>query len=242
MEPEIRVFRLGPSWLSEVRRRHAIGASMAAVILLFCALMVQLAPASVRSSSNLGLAVVTVVVAFIGIRALQRIPRQHATYGIALGPDVIRQVSATAPPVEMTRQEVVRVLEWPGGLALQADAPPRLIYVPRSLEGYATAREALAGWKPPEQHGSQRSPIAAVFMGYLVFLGGLMVGGLSKSLPWAAFGTVLALVLGGIGFVRILRERHTNAGFRWITLAVLAFGMLALVARWTVRLLVGALS
>src|SRR5262249_37372883 len=178
-------------------------------------------------------------VAVLGNRASAR---EHAAFGIAIGPDVIRMVSTQLPVVEMVRDQVVRVDEFPGGLCVYAESPPRVLVVPRKLEGYPRIREIVAAWKTPQLRTSRKAgallTLGANFLGWMASVVAIM-----SPDGWVLVITA-AVFLGLSAFVawRVVRERYLDPKARRTVLimfgtatAILAFRWALPVLRWVSR-------
>jgi len=172
----VQVFRLSEESLRLVKRRQLLVGSI-----WLCLVLVMLAAAGVWAGIDLGLGLLALaalaVVATIGSLSLRnRVALNHRTWGLAIGPDVLRFVSAVAPPVEMTRFEVVRVQEAPSGLLLEATSPARVVFVPANVERVSLDGELLTAWRTPEplnRRGPTReAALGAMAVAVLAWLGG----------------------------------------------------------------------
>jgi len=195
---------------------------------------------SVRESFWLIALVVGIFVVALGLRTKHRIRADQATWGIAVGPDVLRLVTPYASPVEMTRDQVVRALEGPTGLALQAESPPRQIFLPRTVERYDQVRAALVAWKPPEQVGSERGKVVLSLLwqaiGLLAFVGAVFV----SDARWAAISTAILLPVLALGVWRVVRERFLPPALRKVAFLSCGVATLAVVGRWALYFYAGS--
>jgi hypothetical protein len=80
-------------------------------------------------------------------RRMGRLHARWASFEVRLDDDaVVREVVGVAP-VRIARGDVLAVEERPEGLVVRGRSGAALL-VPRELDGYARAREALARWAP----------------------------------------------------------------------------------------------
>ncbi|HZW88306.1 MAG TPA: hypothetical protein VFF12_04440 [Myxococcaceae bacterium] len=188
----------------------------------------------------LGVLVVLAVSGSLG--ATTQLVRGHRTWGLAIGPEVLRLVSASAPPVEMTRSEVVRVQESPKGLVLEAESPARAVFVPASTERYALARELLAAWRTPEPF-VRRGPPQGVTLGALALAFLAWIGGKNLESPELA-GACAVLYLGiASWFIWIVfREPLVPPRSRASLVILVALGLVTLIWRFAKPMLAGGAS
>jgi len=237
MDSGVEVHRLGPE--SEAAARRAMWIVVGGVY-LFLLLILAVVGFSLQTIVPLfwwlfpSTALLFASVAVLGNRASAR---EHAAFGIAIGPDVIRMVSTQFPVVEMVRDQVVRVDEFPGGLRVYAEGPPRVLFVPRKLEGYPRIREMVAAWKPPQIRTSRKADA-------VITLGGTLLGVIAFSVAiMSPDGWLLnltsAMFLGLSAFAawRFVRERYLDPKARRAVLVALGTGTAILAFRWAIPVL-----
>jgi hypothetical protein len=78
-------------------------------------------------------------------RRMGRLHARWASFEIRLDDDAIEREVAGVPTVRIPRSEVAGVEERPEGLVVRARSGAALL-VPRDVDGYGRAREALARW------------------------------------------------------------------------------------------------
>jgi len=163
--------------------------------------------------------------------------REHAAFGIAIGPDVIRRVSTQFPVMEMIRGQVVRVDELPAGLCVYAEGPPRALFVPRKIEGYPQVREIITRWKAPENRpirkGRALVTLAGILLGFVAFMTAIM-GPDSWGLVIAS---VVFLGLSAFASWRVARERYLDPKVRRAVLVALGAATLILAFHWALAIL-----
>jgi hypothetical protein len=235
----VRVYRLSSETRRVANRYQLLSAVVAAGMLLFVfgasAVLLESVPPMFWLLPLVGAGALVAGV----IRGRSKLRAQEALWGLALGPDVIRIVTADAPPIEMTRDEVTRALEAPSGLALQAEQPPRQLFVLRTVERYDEVRAAIAAWRPLEQVGSERGKVLRLLLwqaiGILAFVGAIFVADVRVS----AVASAVLLALLAFGGRAVLRDRFFPPTLRQVALLCLGVATLALVARWALYLYAG---
>jgi hypothetical protein len=88
--------------------------------------------------------------ALAALSARRRMGRLHArwaSFEVRLDEEAIVREVAGAAPVRIARAEVAAIEERPEGLLVRGRSGEALL-VPRQVDGYAGAREALARWVP----------------------------------------------------------------------------------------------
>jgi hypothetical protein len=239
MDSGVEVYRLGPA--SQAAARRAVWITLGAVY-LFLLLVLAVVGLSLETVPTLYwwlFPVTGAIFAGAGVLGNRNSAREHALFGIAIGPDVLRRVSSQFPVVEMVRGDVVRVEEFPAGLLLYAEGPPRAVLVPSKLEGYARVRELIAGWKAPEIRAARKRAglvmLAGNLLGLLAFLSALMgPDGWVLASASAAF-----LGLAGFAAWRVISERYLDPKARRVILGWLCVATAILAFRWALPLLRG---
>jgi hypothetical protein len=80
-------------------------------------------------------------------RRMGRLHARWASFEVRVDEDAgVREVAGVAP-VRIARAEVASVEERPEGLVVRGRSGAALL-VPREIDGYARARQALVGWAP----------------------------------------------------------------------------------------------
>ncbi len=80
-------------------------------------------------------------------RRMGRLHARWASFEVRLEDDAVLREVAGVPTVRISRGEVAAVEERPEGLVVRGGSGAALL-VPRDVDGYARAREALARWAP----------------------------------------------------------------------------------------------
>ena len=81
-------------------------------------------------------------------RRMGRLHARWASFEVRVEDDAVLREVAGVAPVRIARGDVAAVEERPEGLVVRGGSGAVLL-VPRDVEGYARAREALARWGPP---------------------------------------------------------------------------------------------
>jgi hypothetical protein len=80
-------------------------------------------------------------------RRMGRLHARWASFEVRLEEDAVLREVVGVPPVRIARGDVAAVEDRPEGLVVRARSGEALL-VPREVDGYARAREALARWAP----------------------------------------------------------------------------------------------
>jgi len=80
-------------------------------------------------------------------RRMGRLHARWASFEVRLEDDAVVREVAGVPPVRIARADVAGVEERPEGLVVRGRSGAALL-VPRDVDGFARAREALARWAP----------------------------------------------------------------------------------------------
>ena len=238
MDTGVDLYVLGPDARAKARRFMGVSVGLAGVGLIgFLAALRSATPAS----QALWPVALIVTAAFVvgGSLGAASARRELASFRIALGPDVIRRVSARLAPLELTRPEVVRIVEMPPGMVLIAKNPARALVVPRTLDGYARVREVVSRWRVPEVRTSAPLLVAGVALAWVAGLTGL---GLAVFAPAPSLAMLGAIVFAGLGSVlgwQLLRTRDGDPHLRRSLLVMLGMGGLAVLGRLTLLVIAG---
>lgn len=132
---------------SRARRRLALTLlATAALVLAVWATALRPQGAGVGTLAfSLGL-----LVALAAISLRRRMGRLHArwaSFEVRIEEDAVVREVAGAAPLRIARADVTAVEERPEGLVVRARSGAALL-VPREVDGYPSAREALARWSP----------------------------------------------------------------------------------------------
>ena len=232
MDLGIQVFRLSEESFRHARSRNLVLSGVWLFLMLVILAFVGI-PRDADPRVWLLVFVVVLVVSVIGnFSQRRRVEQVHRTVGLAIGPDVLRYVSALAPPVEMTRTEVVRLQEGRSGLLIEATAPRRAVFIPVSLERYALARDLLSAWRTPEPLTRRGPGGAAVLAGWAIGILGWL-GGKCLENPWLAAVTTLAFLGVGVRFAWIVsREPRVPPKTKSLLLIFAAGALLVLLWRF----------
>jgi hypothetical protein len=152
MDPHRFRFRADVLRSAAARTRRRLLVSLAAAAAITIALWAGTLRAQGSRPGALAFALVLLaLLAFLSLRRrLRRLHARWSSFEVRIGEDAIEREVSGFPPVRIARAELAGVDERPAGLVVR-DRAGRAILVPREVEGYAHAREMLAGWRPPAQ-------------------------------------------------------------------------------------------
>jgi uncharacterized membrane protein (UPF0136 family) len=239
MDGDVEVYRLGPEASAAAKRVMWITPGIVAVLLLVVFTVVGILLESVPPLFWLlvpATACLLLGSAFLGNRSNQR---ELVTFGIAIGPDVIRRVSGQLPPMEMVRTEVARIVDAPVGLLLFAESPPRALVIPRKLAGYDRVREIVTQWRAPEVQPPRRGTGVRLIAGYVLGVVAFSAATYGPDGWVSALGTAVFLGLVTLAALRLFRERFMDPKARRVALLILGMATLAVVWRWVLPFMTG---
>jgi hypothetical protein len=140
--------------------------------------------------------------ALLAWRQSARLVASARTYQLTLGPSLMRVVSATQQPMEVTRAQVTALIELRLGLVVVAGR--RRWLIPRDLGGYAEARAQLVAWRALETGGRQRALLRVVPIVLTVGLAVCLV-----PVPIAVVLAALPLMMVAAGWMIVQVARST---------------------------------
>jgi hypothetical protein len=180
----MKVYRLDEAAVRALLRRRFIwfGAILLVVVAIMAPVVPLLQGEDPRSSADVivptfGLIAIVVVLSLWRSSSRQR--KWVMTYALKITESEVSREQEHVAPVRIARDDITKIVEGDGGLAVMTASPERCISVPRTLEEYTHARDALAVWRaiePAEKPRWMPTIVATVAI--------LIAAGTSARAPW----------------------------------------------------------
>jgi hypothetical protein len=232
---DVRVYRLNREGAAQILKRRQVLTSVFFAFVVGSSLLF-LTWRGYLGTRALELVLVIQVVMLVPAYAfgVRRFRAACETFGIALGPDVVRCVRLDGLAVEILRTEVTRIVEGRAGLLLRAETPARAIVVPRALDGYDDARALLITWRTPDPvSAAARRRQAGILTGGLLLLPSYLLARDETSTELALLATLLFAGLGGWILVTVGREPLFNVRLKALLFVLFGWLALSVLSRWT---------
>ncbi len=135
-----------------IRRQMTIGGHGMLRWQSFAALALFFLVGKLGDAAPVPLTVVTLLLAALLTFGLWRVARRYRRYQLKLTADRLEVVFERPTPREVTHHEITRIFRTPGfGVAVQASAPRRSLWIPEALTGFDDVLTHLAQWTTVEE-------------------------------------------------------------------------------------------
>jgi hypothetical protein len=170
-----KTYKLTPAFFSTLQTRYYF----VAVPLVLISLLVMFLISVVGSEVRIGTMVVGVLLLFIvswGLfKSFAQQRKTWASYSLILESDSIKRVLDANTIVEIAKNEISRIREYPdGNIYVESGISKKDILIPSAIEDYGEIRTVLAGWHEFEYSKSNRKINIAIILLVVVLVSLLM--------------------------------------------------------------------
>ncbi len=211
-------YKLSPLFFSQMRRRILILVPVILILGLVGGFMVGGRITQADTTFLIIIPILFIVLAYSIMKNLRQQEKLWSSYRLIQNDSSIKRIQDGFTEITISYSEISKIIEAPQiGLTIQASTPPRQIFIPYTLAGYAQLRIDLASKHPIDLVPKSQSKFGQFFPFLLVILSIILfvVTFKSANVYISAMAGILLFIGLAISLVVIQRSPQLPKKTRW---------------------------